>query len=179
MLEQYPEAMVVSANSEIGKSCAPRVLCPRDGQRLFDVLQVVHIPGHTPDAIALLDTRTGTLLSGDCLQAYGIYGAGPWGSAIRSIGLHFEALDRLRKLELQQIVTAHDYHPFRAVVEKKDIGVFLDSCVRALLDVRDIMAANPTMDDEQLVQLCNSRGLPRIDHRVIAGLRKAMDDGIL
>lgn len=172
VLELYPEARVVSDNLELREKYGCVKLVDR-------VLQKVWIPGHTPDAMGLLDTRTKTLLSGDCLQAYGIYGTGPWGSAIRQTDLHLIALRKLRKLELNTIVTAHDYHPFEAIIAKERIPAFLDSCREALEKVHEIVAAQPELPDEELVAICNSRGLPRIDRRVINGIRIAMETGIL
>lgn len=172
VVELYPEARVVSDNPDLQEKYG----C----QKLEDpALQKISIPGHTPDAMGLLDTRTGTLLSGDCLQAYGIYGRGPWGSAIRQIGSHFEAVDQLQEKALNTIVTAHDYHPFEAIIEKQQIPAFLAACKEALVKVQQIVAAQPELPDEELVAICNSRGLPRIDHRVIAGIRIAMENGVM
>lgn len=172
VLELYPEARVVSDNPDLQEKYGCVEL--EDG-----VLQKVWIPGHTPDAMGLLDTRTGTLLSGDCLQAYGIYGRGPWGSAIRQIGPHFQALEELREMELNTVVTAHDYHPFEAIIAKDRIPAFLAACKEALEKVYQIVAAQKELPDEELVAICNSRGLPRIDYRVIAGIRIAMETGIM
>lgn len=174
LARHYSEATVITSNCTLQQAYRGRTLCPEDGQLLCGVLQVVCIPGHTPDAMALFDTRTGVLLSGDCLQAYGIFGAGPWGCAIRSVAVHFEAIEKLRGMAIQTLVTAHDYHPYRAVIEGREIGSFLDTCIQALLEIRDIILANPALDDQQLECLCNTRPLPRIDQRVIAGLRKAI-----
>ena len=176
MLQAYPNAQVVSTNDALAEQYP--VLRPEDGAKLLNVLQVVYIPGHTVDAIGLLDCRTGTLLSGDCMQAYGIYGRGPWGSAIRSIGAHFKALAKLEKMKIATIATAHCYHPYEAVIQKDAIERFYQTCKKALYDIYDIVAAAPELADEELVERCNSRGLPRIDHRVIAGVRKAIEENV-
>lgn len=172
VLELYPRAKVISDNLNLREKygCA---------EFEDDVLQKVWIPGHTPDAIGLLDTRTKTLLSADCLQAYGVYGRGPWGSAIHQIGPYFQAVEELQELELNAIVAAHDYHPFEAIVEKDRIPAFLDCCKEALEKLRDIVAAQPELNDLELTDICNSRGLPYIDYRVINGIRIAMETGIM
>lgn len=172
VMEHYPQAQVITENPQLQEQYGCHQL--PEG-----VLQLIYIPGHTPDAIGLLDTRTGTLISGDCLQAYGIYGQGPWGSAIRHIGPHFQALEELQEIKLNTIITAHDYHPFEAIVEKEQIPAFLNTCREALEKLRDIVAAQPESNDLELADICNARGLPRIDHRVIAGIRIAMETGIL
>ena len=38
------------------------------GGEELDEFRVLHVPGHSPGHIALLDTRTGALFSGDCVQ---------------------------------------------------------------------------------------------------------------
>lgn len=172
VMELYPQAQVITENPQLQEQYGCHQL--PEG-----VLQLIYIPGHTPDAIGLLDTRTGTLISGDCLQAYGIYGRGPWGSAIRHIGPHFQALEELGEMKLNTIITAHDYHPFASIVNKEQIPALLDTCREALEKVRQIVAAQPESDDLKLAEICNTRGLPRIDHRVIAGIRIAMETGVL
>jgi glyoxylase-like metal-dependent hydrolase (beta-lactamase superfamily II) len=71
----YPDATILSRDGEL-KETYPDILALEDGAMVTDCLQLVTIPGHTADSAALLDLRTNTLITGDCLQSYGIYGSG-------------------------------------------------------------------------------------------------------
>ena len=42
-----------------------------------------------------------------------------------------------------------------------------------------MLEANPSLDDEQVTQLCNDGRLPRVATRVVAAMRKAASEGNL
>lgn len=164
----YPDATVVARSKQIENAH-----CPEDGELLLGVLQVVTIPGHTADSAAILDTRTGTLVCGDCLQSYGIYGSGFWYGAIGVPEAHLAAIEKLCKMPLQTVATAHDYHPCGMISRgEAAISRRLDHCVGALKRIVDIAGENPTLDDEQLAQLCNDGTLPKVSARIAGILRK-------
>jgi len=175
----YPEAKIISRDGEL-KETYPDILALEDGDMVNDHLQLVTIPGHTADSAALLDLRTNTLITGDCLQSYGIYGSGYWYGAIRLTAPHYRAVRKLRALPIENIATAHDYHPVGQFSLGKDaVAARLDSCIGALERVRAIMEANPALDDKQVADLCNDGRLPKVASRVVAALRKAADEGAI
>lgn len=165
----HPDAAVIARSGQIENAH-----CPEDGELLLGVLQVVTIPGHTADSAALLDTRTGTLICGDCLQSYGIFGSGFWYGAIALPEAHLAAIEKVRRLPLQMIATAHDYYPCGMFSRgEAAISQRLDHCVGALKRIADIAKENPELDDEQLAQLCNDGTLPKVSARIAGILRKA------
>ena len=173
----WPEAVILSRSDDLRKKY-PQLVCPEDGETVLDTLRIVAIPGHTQDSAALLDLRTNTLITGDCLQSYGIYGSGAWYGAVVLPAEHFAAIRRLRAMPLQVIATAHDYHPVGLLSQGMDaINARLDSCVGALERLRGILEANPTLDDAQLAELCNDGKLPKVATKVIAALRQAAATG--
>ena len=175
----WPEAVVLSRSTKLMETY-PQVRCPEDSEQLLDVLQVVTIPGHSADSAALLDLRTNTLVSGDCLQSYGIYGSGTWYGAITLTADHYAAVRKLRTIRIENIATAHDYHPVGMVSYGADACTMrLDSCIGALDRIRAIMEANPTLDDAQVTQLCNDGHFPTVAVRVITAMRKAVAEGNL
>lgn len=177
--ELWPEAVILSRSQKLGEEYA-KVHCPEDGELVLDVLQVVTVPGHTADSSALLDLRTNTLVSGDCLQSYGIYGSGAWYGAITLTAAHYAAVRKLRTLPIENIATAHDYHPVGMISYGADaVAARLDSCIGALDRVRGMLETNPSLDDEQVTQLCNDGRLPRVAARVVAAMRKAASEGSL
>lgn len=169
--ELFPKAIIVSG-SEALKEQYPNVLTPEDGQMLTADLQIITVPGHSPDSAALLDLRTHTLVSGDCLQSYGIYGSGTWYANIGLPDMHYEAIEKLRKVNIETIATAHDYHPCGMFsFGKQAVAERLDSCIEALERVRKLIKANPQLDDEQIARLSNDGTLPKIAARIVTALR--------
>ena len=76
--------------------------------------EVLHIPGHTPGSIALLDREHGLLLPGDSIQKEGtIYMFGPR----RNLERYLESLRELQPLEgeIRQILPSHGECPIEPV----------------------------------------------------------------
>lgn len=112
LLALLPHLTVVSTAEKHLETCADyNVILPGEGDVFLGSLQVVLIPGHTVAAAGILDTRDLSLISGDSLQLYGIFGSGLWGSNIRFPAAHFEAIKKLRHMEIESIYAAHDYAP--------------------------------------------------------------------
>jgi len=101
-----------------------------DGELLLGCLRVISLPGHTKNSVGYLDLRTNTLLSGDCLQLFGI------GKYRNGIGLSEEyarSVERLRTMPIQRIVAAHEYDPLGSIAEgEAAVKRYLDECMRAL-----------------------------------------------
>lgn len=173
----FPEATIITRSDEL-KQVYAKAHCPEDGEMLLDTLQVVAIPGHTMDSAALLDLRANTLISGDCLQGYGIYGSGYWYANITFPAEHFAAIEKLRNLPIHTVATAHDYHPCGMISRgAEEITQRLDSCVDALNRLRAIAEAHPELEPIPVAKLCNDGTLPNVASKVIVALRKAAAEG--
>lgn len=176
LLPELPGVTVVSRSQKLAETY-PDVtfLNPADGEMLTGELQVIAIPGHTADCAAILDKRTNTLLSGDCLQLYGIVGNEDWACNIWMTAEYFEAVEKVRAMKVEQLLTAHDYYPtgYRAdgaaAVEKA-----LDDCLKPLRMIGQLIRENPESDDEAIREKFNAiEGLPTAKLHVITGVRKA------
>lgn len=174
-LEKFPNTAIVTGSQKLRDTYPTARFCAvEEGDLLLDTLQVVMIPGHTKDALAVLDTRSGTLVCGDCLQQFGIFGSGLWGSNIRFPALHLEAVEKLRTLPIEGILSAHDFHPvgFMATT-KEEVSAFLDACVDSLKRIRSHVEANPSMTSEELEASYNAPGtLPTVGAHVFAAIRQ-------
>ena len=180
LLPKYPDVCVVSRSKLLPEKHAGALfLKPEDGDALLDVLRVVTIPGHTPDSMALLDTRTNTLITGDSLQLYGIYGSGPWGANISLPVEHMQAVEKVRKLPVDEILTAHDYHPCGYhYVGKEQITSALDACIAPIMKVKELLTANPATDDDGICKFYNdAEYLPNLNARLVSAVRAAMAEG--
>ena len=174
-IKKFPDTCIISRNNQLKEQYAGyNMLVPKDNDVVLDVLKTVTIPGHTLDSSAVYDTRTKTLICGDCLQLYGIYGSGKWGSNIRYIKEHIDAIDKLRKMETEHILTAHDYHPYGYSYEGKNIAKALDACIKPLDEIRNLIFQNPDADDEKICEIYNSSDKPTLGVHVVSSVRKNM-----
>lgn len=176
-LELFPEAVIVTGSGQIKeKYPGHKCLMPEDGQMLTESLRLIRIPGHAADCIGLFEERTKTLLSGDSLQLYGIFGSGKWGANISTPLSHIEAVDKLKALEPTSIVASHDYHPYGYLaVGGENIEKYLEACKDALYQIRDMIVQNPDKSDEELTKSYNSMGkLPTVGEHVFRGVRNTL-----
>jgi glyoxylase-like metal-dependent hydrolase (beta-lactamase superfamily II) len=72
--------------------------------------RVIHTPGHSPGGICLYEAATGTLITGDAIQAEGTTSC--------DLAFYFEAADyerslrRVAELEVETIIAGHPFKPF-------------------------------------------------------------------
>ena len=174
----FPETKILAGSAEgLAKKFEGEenpVQAVREGEIFLSALLVTEIPGHTKDAVGILDTRKNLLVCGDCLQQYGIYGSGKWGSNIRFPAEHIAAVEKLRKMPIDAVLSAHDYYPvgFEAHGREK-VFEALDACTTSLLRLREYMQRHPELDDEALAEAYNAAsGLPTVGAHVFTALRK-------
>ncbi len=174
IMRNYPSATIITRCDDIREQFKDySVLMPEDGERVLDFLSVVSIPGHSLDSAGVFDNRTKTLICGDSLQLYGIYGSGNWGANISLPSEHFEAIKKLRAMDIDCIYTAHDYHPCGFCYSGKiEINRALDSCIAPLEEIMNMIKTNPEASDEEIVAAYNARKLPVIGAHVAKALRK-------
>ncbi len=105
---QTPALYAASASIEKYAAVA-RPTVVRDGDMLLSSLRVLHLPGHSSDSCALLDTRTGALLTGDCVQQYGV---SRWGVGVGLPLIYRAALLRIvEEPEVETLIASHPYVP--------------------------------------------------------------------
>ena len=175
-MKHFPKACIVTRCLELKESFKDfSVLMPEDGEVLLNELKAVTVPGHTSDCTALFDTRTKTLISGDALQSYGLFGSGKWASNVTLVREHLKAIEKLRNADIEQICTAHDYHPYGYRFDGKDaVRSCLQACTDALYQIKDIINENPDADDEEVCKIHDSLGLPSLAADVVTAVRREL-----
>ena len=175
IMKKYPKAIVISNSPAIMQNLGEnKVVMPKDSDVFLDFLKTVSIPGHTLDCCAVLDTRTNTLVSGDSLQAYGIFGSGLWGASIRFPALYMEAIEKLRELNVENILSAHDYYPCSHRARGADeVKTFLDSCIEPMAKIKELILQNPGKSDDEIAGLYNAnKNLPTLGGYVVRAVRE-------
>lgn len=79
----------------------------QDGNVLANRVQLIHTPGHDDDCVCWLDLPTGTLITGDSLQANGTICQGV--GFYKSLPDYLYTLEKLEKTPIQNILCGHDY----------------------------------------------------------------------
>ncbi|MBQ3095296.1 MAG: MBL fold metallo-hydrolase [Clostridia bacterium] len=128
-------------------SCPPlHYLAEGDVIDLGDrILDVIHIPGHTPGSVLLLDRHTDVLLSGDTGARRLLYGITP------SVSLDelCNSLRRLKEYDFSVMYSAHD----RCSIPKAHLDTMLD------VIIHDMPHAKKEMTIPGIgTMLCTSRG---------------------
>ena len=172
----YPQVTIVSRSPALQeKYAAQPFLFPEEGTVLLDTYRVIPIVGHTQDSAALLDTRTNTLITGDCLQLWGICGSEDWASNINFPTEHWQALNNLETMPIAAIYTAHDYYPLNYfAVGEEAVVRYITACREPLLRVKELILSNPEADDAAVRALYNTtEGIPTIREAVVRAVRKS------
>lgn len=181
LMEFFPDACIVSLSPEVRNRFALYAsVSPDDHPFLLNALQLIPLPGHAPDCLALYDKRSCTLLTGDSLQLYGIYGNGNWGANISRPVEHLQAVKALRALEIDTVIASHDYHPCGYIARGSDeISRYLDCCGEALHRIHAFILKLPEMDDRSLAARYNlSSGLPTVGSHVFTAVRATAEEDL-
>ena len=180
LLSRFPSLTAVSFNPKVKEDYSDfKVMIAKEGDILLDTFKLVAIPGHSADSAAVYDMRTKTLVTGDCLQAYGLFGTDYWGANISLQTEHLAAIEKLRKIDIEDIYTAHDFMPYGfKACGKSAVSMFLDACVTPLMRVREIIKENPDLSDSEIRAIYNNSDparFPSVGEWVVTKARAAMD----
>lgn len=172
--DYFPDASIYAGSEACGERVNKPVHVLTDGEKHWGVLKAVHIPGHTADAFGIYDERTKSLVSGDCLQAYGIYGKGKWGSNIGYPFEYLDALSRLEAMDIQNLYAAHHYEPYgNEALHSENVKNYIRKCRQALTDIEAYVATHPGQTPEELAEAyAKETGLPIVPAKSFAALLK-------
>ena len=85
----------------------------------------------------------------------------------------------MRGLPVEEIFTAHDYHPCGYHFSgKEQINLALDSCIAPIMKVKELLIANPDVEDDGICKIYNdAEYLPNLNVRLVSTVRSAMAEG--
>lgn len=146
LLSRLPEARLVMCDTEraVKDGLSPRLFFGDASE--YSPLRVIELSGHERGCLALLDTRTRTLLSGDAVQLYGI---SRWGTGVSEVDGYFKTLDTLSAMDIDTLVTSHEYYPFGQIASGREaISRYLAASREALLELIALVSASDASPDE-------------------------------
>ena len=180
LLTHFPRVTVFTRSPDLMVSIPEgKYHLPEDGERIGKHLSVVTVVGHAHDAAAIYDDRTKMLISGDSLQLFGIFGSGEWGANIPLPAAHLRELEKLGKMDIESICTAHEYHPYGyRYIGREAVENALDASLRPLLTIKKMMENNPSLSNAQIrARYHASATLPTVSERVFAAVREQLIEG--
>lgn len=123
MMKKYPSAKVLHMGRQWSDTEAV------DGEVVLGHFKLIALKGHSDDGMAILDTKTNSLVSGDTLQVWGV---DRWKTYFTDYELYIETIEKVRALDVDTIIAAHEYEPCGYIAEgKKSVAVYLDECRKA------------------------------------------------
>ena len=132
-------------------------------------LEVIHTPGHTPDCVCYYDRARGILFTGDSVQG----GATRCDdlTVIQDADAYDSAIDRLTRLDIDLLLTAHPYLPSEeATLRGPEVQRFITYSGAFNARIR-----------EQIIQCLRERGsvsTEEITHAVCPVLRRQVPEGV-
>ncbi len=129
LVPHFPQAEVAMFDMRVAERISRgRLLL--DGEIFYDVIKILHLPGHSPDCLGVLDTRTGVLLTFDSLQLFGI---GKYVTYVYDQEIYKNSIEKIKREDVNYIAASHDYAPLGYFADgEKEIKEYLDMCIVAL-----------------------------------------------
>lgn len=123
----------------------------RDGDVIGDSLRVIHTPGHDDDCVCFLHLKTGTLITGDSLQANGTICQGI--GFYKSLPDYRAALKRLSDLPVETILCGHDYDGIGYLVRGREaVRAALAYCRERVEIYGAFVAANKDLPPREIAR---------------------------
>lgn len=137
LLTAFPNLAVLTFD---GKTAATR----KNGKLLInndkfsDDITFLSLPGHSADSGALYYSPTRSLITGDCLQLFGI---DKYGCGICSPKEYLKSLSRVKALAPSNIFAAHEYYPLGSTAFGKENALnYINECERIFKTIWDFTA---------------------------------------
>ncbi len=160
LIEKYPNADVggfftVQFGNEKGTQTF------EDEQELFDRFKMFHLKGHSNDGLAVLDKKTATLVTGDCLQQLGLT---RFGTSICGLAQYRSAVNRVREIKPKTVVASHDYEPFGYLIQGEEaIEKMLLNCIEAIDNIELFVIKNENLASDLLAK-AHSEQFPKLPY---------------
>lgn len=175
-MKKYPKTCIISFNPLLVERFKEyKTHLAKENDVVLGSLKIISIIGHTAESGAILDMRTKTLLTGDSMQLYGIFGSGKWGSNISFPDTHIAEINKLKQMDIDHILTDHDYHPYGySYLGKENVENALNACIESLYKIRDMIINNPELSDEEICAIYNQQDLPTLGEYIVTQVRKKL-----
>lgn len=144
----FPNAKIYAGSDALTQKHGLPVTVLREGYALGE-LQIRALAGHTEDCIGIYDTRTGTLLSADGLQLYGV---SRYGTGLADAAAYRDTLTRLAAdTAVRTLIASHPYVPLGYIAEGNDaVRAYAEASLAILDELVAYAAARPALSPAEI-----------------------------
>ena len=170
LASEFPNANIGMLDAKIAKRYFDRSVVFSDEDILYNCIKILNLPGHTPDSLGLLDMRTNTLISCDCLQLCGI---GRYGTGITDAQEYIQTLNSLLNMGIDNIIASHDYVPLGYIaLESENAERYIKECMSYALRLQAFVRESSTADAKAIARRYNfaNPALPPVPESTIKAL---------
>ncbi|MBQ8758678.1 MAG: MBL fold metallo-hydrolase [Clostridia bacterium] len=167
LIKHIPKAVV--GMSRLASERMPGYKCTGfdDGNTIDNTLTTYLLPGHTDDCMGYYHIPTKSIISGDCVQQYGI---GKYGCGLEYPSMYRRTLERLLADEdIENIITSHEYTPLgdsdygrEAYEAHIECCIEYDELIREFLEACSADGVTDAKEIERLFKETYSEFLPGI-----------------
>ncbi len=180
LLAAYPDCKAVGF-APSSPFPAERWIQAEDGRMLFDRFALLRLPGHTDDSLAVYDMKTKVLFTCDCLQQCGV---SRYGTGITDANAYVHSVARVRSLNVEALVAAHNFVPGGDIAEgKAAVAAYLNVCIDTLVNTKTFidahengmeMCSDEHYTDKTIAEMYNDTHAyhPPLDAGKIAAIRR-------
>lgn len=149
LLMHYPDANVGGFfKAQYGNQKGTQTF--EDGREIFSRFKMFHLKGHSDDGLVIYDKVTRVLISGDALQQLGL---SRFGTSISSLAFYKLAIEKIKEIKPNVIISSHDYEPFGYYVQgDNEITNMLLVCNDAVDNIRKFINKNNSFNGNLLVK---------------------------
>ncbi len=143
----------------------------KNNEMLFSRYRILNLKGHSDDSLAVLDTKSNTLLSCDCLQLRGV---GRYGTSVSDFNEYYKSIEYVRNLNVKSIIASHNYVPMGAVAENGGVLKYLDACKDIADEILKFVYEHRDTNNIEMEKIFNNKcvKLPPVgSHTFSAGIR--------
>lgn len=119
----YPNVKTAMFSEQL-KEEAPNSRLLEDGEELYGVLKILNLKGHSEDSLAVLDKRSNTVITFDCVQLEGV---GQYRSGIGNAEKYEKSLERIKNTGAENLIASHEYDPLGSTAYGRNaVEAYLD-----------------------------------------------------
>ena len=124
LIKRFPNIKLICFNKSLCEKFGGELL--RNGDEPIKDICFLSLPGHSFDSGALLHKNSGSIITGDSLQQWGIK---QYGCGVHSPEEYIKSIVRLKSMKIKNIFASHEYYPLGSTaVGEGAVNKYLDEC---------------------------------------------------
>lgn len=124
LVKFFPNIKLICFNKALCEKFGGELL--KNGDEPINGIRFLSLPGHSFDSGALWLGNSGSIITGDCLQQWGIK---QYGCGVHSPEEYKKSITRLKTMKIKNIFASHEYYPLGSTaLGEIAVKEYLDEC---------------------------------------------------